>query len=153
VIRAFDGFDLRVDAIVGPGFSAELEEEVRDAAKDVSANVRIARNPDNLPDRMFEADFAVSTSSTTTYELLALGTPIVSVPVVDNQDPIATALRDRDAATVIEHGAGKDAFQRAIVEYLTDAALRRERRKQGRNLVDGMGTKRVVTAIGEVIDP
>lgn len=48
---------------------------------------------------MFQADIAVSTANTT-YELLALGTPFVSVPVVANQESIAGALRERDTASV-----------------------------------------------------
>jgi spore coat polysaccharide biosynthesis predicted glycosyltransferase SpsG len=143
VLRAFDGFDLRVDAIVGPGFSAEQEGEIHAAAGNVSADVTVKRDPDDLAERMFEADFAVSTSSSTTYELLALGTPIVSQPVAYNQEPIASVLRERDAAIVLEHGAGVHAFRRAIEKYVTNATLRRERHERGRNLVDGRGTERV----------
>jgi spore coat polysaccharide biosynthesis predicted glycosyltransferase SpsG len=92
---------------------------------------------------MFEADFAVSTSSSTTYELLALGTPTVSIPVADNQESIASALREHDAATVLKRGAGKDAFRGAIEEYVTNPTLRRKHRERGCNLVDGRGTERV----------
>ncbi|OYR76205.1 hypothetical protein DJ84_22730, partial [Halorubrum ezzemoulense] len=64
VIRAFDGFDLRVDAVVGPGFSVEQEDTIRKVAENVRADVRVVRNPENLPERMFQADFAVTTAST-----------------------------------------------------------------------------------------
>lgn len=151
-IRAFDGMDIRVDAIVGPGFSERQERDIQRAAEEVSTTVRPIRDPDDLPQRMFRADFAVSTASTTTYELLALGTPIVSLPVVDNQECIATALRDRDAATVLERGAGENAFRRAIQEYMSNARLRRERRKFGRELIDGRGTERIADVIQDVVD-
>ncbi|WP_436930031.1 PseG/SpsG family protein [Halosimplex halobium] len=144
VIRAVNGFDLHVDAIVGPGCSEEQEQDIRDAASTVSTDVRVDRDPDDFPKRMFEADLAVSTASTTTYELLALGTPIVSCPVVDNQQPIATALRERDAATVVEPDGGETEFQTAVNEYLNDPELRQSRRQIGRNLVDGHGTRRVL---------
>jgi len=143
ILRAFDGFDLCVDAIVGPGFSAEQETEVHAAAGDVSADVTVTRDPNDLAERMFEADFAVSTSSSTTYELLALGTPTVSIPVADNQESIASALREHDAATVLKRGAGKDAFRGAIEEYVTNPTLRRKHRERGRELVDGRGTERI----------
>jgi len=151
-IRAFDGFDIHVDAIVGPGFSAEQETEIHAAAGDVSADVTVTRDPDDLAERMFEADFAVSTSSSTTYELLAMGTPIVSIPVADNQEPIATALCERDAATVLEREAGEDAFRGAIEEYVTNPTLRRKRRNQGRELVDGRGTERVYAELLSLLD-
>lgn len=147
VVRAFDGIDISVDAIVGPGFDDEQEAAVRAAASSVTADVRVARDPADLVQRMFEADLAVSTASTTTYELLGLGTPLVSVPVVDNQEPIATALGERDAATVLERNAGEDAFRQAIEAYVTDPTLRRDRRTTGRTTIDGMGTARVYTKL------
>ncbi|MFA9518181.1 PseG/SpsG family protein [Halopenitus sp. H-Gu1] len=143
VIRAFDGFDLRVDAIVGPGFSEKQEASIKRAANEVSVDVRVVRDPENLPKRMFQADFAVTTASTTTYELLALGTPIVNLPVIDNQALIASALREHNAATVLDKTADETEFGEAIEEYVTDSSLRRTRHEIGRNLIDGRGTNRV----------
>lgn len=143
VIHAFEGTDLRVDAIVGPGFSIEQEKKIKKAANEVSANVNVVRDPDDLPKRMFRADFAVTTASTTTYELLALGTPVVNLPVVDNQKLIADALRKHDAATVLENTANVNAFSDAISNYVNDIHLRRKRREVGLNLVDGHGVDRV----------
>lgn len=150
VVRAFDGFDLRVDAAVGPGCSEELEQDVRKSAADSSADVHVSRNPDTLVRQMAQADFAVSTASTTTYELLALGTPIVSIPVVDNQELIAAALRHRDVATVLHRGAGEEAFRNAIKAVMNKADLRRSRQQRGRKLVDGNGVTRVGTALRAV---
>jgi len=93
----------------------------------------------------------VSTASSTTYELLALGTPIVSIPVVDNQEPIATALRTRNTAIVLEQ-EDEDAFRRAIETYVIDPQLRREYRKRGRTLVDGAGSERTVAKILSIAD-
>lgn len=147
VVRAFDGADLRVDAIVGPGCSANQQQAVRNAAAESSATVRVARDPENLVERMRQADFGVSTASSTTYELLALGTPLISVPVIDNQEPIAAALRDRDVATVLRRNLDRTKLDGAITTYLTDAELRRRRRNQGRELVDGNGVRRLVAEV------
>ncbi len=147
VVRAFDGLDLRVDAIVGPGCSDAQEQTVRTAATETDADVRVMRDPDDLVDRMFEADIAVSTASSTTYELLALGTPIVSIPTVDNQEPIASALRQRDAATVLQRGADEVAFRRAVKNYIDNSELRLKHRQRGRKLVDGKGCERVAAEL------
>jgi len=152
VIRAFDGFDLQVDAIVGPGVPESQADEVRATAEAVEADVRVLRNPDDLVERMFRADFAVSTASSTTYELLGLGTPIISIPVVDNQELIADALRDRSAATVLERGAEKEEFRRAVEEYESNPELRRKRRAIGQQLVDGQGTERTCSEILSVVE-
>lgn len=143
VIRAFDGVDLRVDAVIGPGFSSEQETAIDDAAADVDADIRSIRNPDDLPERMFRADFGVTTASTTTYELLSLGTPIITLPVVENQRLIAESLRQRDAATVLDTEANEAAFSTAIAEYIENPSLRQDRRETGRCLVDGRGPARV----------
>ena len=152
VVRAFDGVDLTVDAIVGPGCSRTQEQAVRSAASESSATVQVSCDPDDLADRMLAADFAVSTASSTTYELLALGTPIVSIPIVDNQEPIAAALRRRDAATVLERGDGVEAFRSAIQEYMREPELRRRRRRDGQTLVDGGGAERIAATISEMRD-
>jgi spore coat polysaccharide biosynthesis predicted glycosyltransferase SpsG len=146
-VQAFDGFDIHVDAIVGSGFSDAQEQSIRVAAEEVSANVSVARDPPNLVNRMFQADFAVSTSSSTTYELLALGTPIISIPVADNQEPIAAALQKRDIATVVNRTNGQQPFQTGIEEYMTDPKRRYERQQRGRELVDGKGAKRTTESI------
>lgn len=152
VVRAFDGIDLHVDAVVGPGFSAQQEKDVRRAARESSADVRVTRDPDDLVELMIQADLAVSTASTTTYELLALGTPIVSIPVADNQVPIAAELRKRDAATVLERENSKGSFRDAIEEYVGDFELRRERRRRGRELVDADGVERAVAEVLSIIE-
>lgn len=149
-VRAFDGHDLRVDAIVGPGCTTEQEKAVQEAAQACSADVRVARDPANLVDRMASADLGVSTASSTTYELLALGTPIVSIPVVDNQEPIAAALRKRDTAVVLNRTDGQQAFETAIMEYMTDPERRYERQQRGRELVDGRGAERTTDRIIDV---
>ncbi len=147
VIRSFDGFDLHVDAIVGPGFSEQQEHEVHIAAESTDVSVSVTRNPNDLAERMFQADIAVSTASSTTYELLALGTPIVCEPVAENQEPIAAALGKRDAATIVKNGATKLEFRQAINQYLSDPSLRESRCEHGRELVDGDGTERIFAEV------
>lgn len=143
VLRAFDGVDLTVDAIIGPGFSDRQIEEVHAAVDEVSADIQVLRNPDDLAERMFQADFAITTASTTTYELFALGTPIVCLPVADNQEPIAKVLRDRDLATVLPRRADENTFRVAVRYCMDNPQLRLEHIKRGRELVDGRGVERV----------
>jgi spore coat polysaccharide biosynthesis predicted glycosyltransferase SpsG len=143
VIRSFDGFDLYVDTIIGPGFSEQQEHEVRLAAENAVSDVSVARNPDDLAERMFRADIAVSTASSTTYELLALGTPIVCQPIVENQEPIATALGNRDLATVVRNESENSTFQQAIEQSVLNISLLNTRRNLGRELIDGCGVRRI----------
>jgi len=84
--------------------------------------------------------------------LLALGTPIISRAVADNQVPIATALRECDAALVLDREGGEDGFRQAIETYATDAVLRCQHRDRGRTLVDGRGAGRVGRKTRNVVE-
>lgn len=141
IVRAFDGFDIAVEAIIGPGFSDDQEQTIRNVARDVGSQIRVTRNPDDLPRRMFEADLAVCTASSTVYELLAVGTPIVCTAVASNQETIAAALDDRDLAAVVE--PAESPFRRAVDRVIQDPLLRRALTERGRDVVDGRGSKRV----------
>lgn len=143
ITRAFDGFDISIDIVVGPGFSAHQERTVREAADAITADVTVTCDPPDLPERMFQADFALCTTSSTIYELFALGTPIIGVAVADNQEPIARALRDRNLATVLDLSSEEVTYRQAIETYLNDVGLRKQRRECGRALIDGRGTERV----------
>jgi spore coat polysaccharide biosynthesis predicted glycosyltransferase SpsG len=96
---------------------------------------------------MFQADFAVSTSSSTTYELLALGTPIISIPVADNQELIARSLRERAVARVLERRADTEEFRRSIETYVSSPEVREAYRNLGRRLVDGRGVERIYAEV------
>jgi spore coat polysaccharide biosynthesis predicted glycosyltransferase SpsG len=152
VVHSFDGVGVQVDVIIGPGFSAEQERDARAAGDDIDADVSVHRDPDDLAERMFRADLAVCTASSTVYELLALGTPIVCLPVVENQEPIAAALRDKDVATVVRGKPGESELRKAIEGYVSDASLRQRRRTTGRELVDGRGTERIYAAVQDMME-
>jgi len=142
-LRAFKRVDVRVDAVVGPGFSDEQEAEMSAVIDEVSINASMIKDPPDLARRMFDADFAVCTASSTSYELMALGTPIVACPVADNQDPIAAAITDRGIGQTIARGERTEAICRAVVRYANDETCRRRHRRRGRELVDGQGSERV----------
>jgi spore coat polysaccharide biosynthesis predicted glycosyltransferase SpsG len=142
-VQAFDGTDLRIDAIVGPGFTHDQEREIETAARAVSADVRVVRDPDDLPERMFDADFGVCTASSTVHELLALGTPLACTPVAENQELIARALHSRGLATVLESDPSPATIESAIKVYTTKNDRRRSRRDRGRELIDGQGADRL----------
>lgn len=152
VVRAFDGVDISLDVIVGPGFDDAQEREIRLAARAITADVTVSRDPDDLPDRMFEADIAVCTASSTTYELLALGTPFICCPIIENQQRIAATVRDRDLATVVPRTDIEASVAAAVAQYVTDPDCRRSRRAAGRELVDGRGVYRVAAAIERIAD-
>jgi len=142
-VRAFDGLDLAVDVVVGPGFTNH--EAIAAAAEATDAAVTVHERPGNLPDLMFEADLAVSATGSTVYELLATGTPTVGIPQADNQVPIAEDLQHRGALV----WADKGKLRECIEAVATDPDRRRSLREHGRKLVDGRGPERVYDRLAE----
>lgn len=162
-VRAFDDFNLEVDVIIGPGF--QNENEIQDAKTETDADFNLLRNPDDLPQRMFEADFAVSATGSTTYELLATGTPVVGVPQTYNQIPISKTLSSHDVL-LPTIGLSKDFFigtgsssavrminfdkeelisklSDDISEMVTNTYLRCQLRNNGMSMVDCRGSERI----------
>jgi len=142
-VRAFDGFDLEVDVIIGPGF--ENEDEIEDAAAATDAEFNLVRDPDDLPRRMFEADFAVSATGSSIYELLATGTPVIGIPQAENQRLITDGLGN----TILESSVAE--INNHISELVENPDERRRLREEGRQLVDAQGAKRVYKKLSNII--
>lgn len=146
-VEAIKEFDLVVDVIIGPGFSQTQEQEINSATEDASADLNVVRDPDDFAKRMFLSDFALSTASTTTYELLALSTPIISVQVADNQKLIADALRNQNLAFVIDDLYNKKHYWSGIEQYINNPEIRKDQLKRGRRLIYQEGIERTYKSL------
>lgn len=144
-MSAFDGLDIAVDVIVGPGSSNDAE--ITEAAQTIDAKVDIRVDPEDLVEQMWRADLAVSAFGSTAYELLALGTPVVGLIEAENQRPIGEALAERDAAVLLDDSPSPDAIREAVLGCLERPDRRRRMIDRGRALVDTDGTKRVYKAL------
>jgi UDP-2,4-diacetamido-2,4,6-trideoxy-beta-L-altropyranose hydrolase len=150
VLPAFEGTDLTVDVIVGPGFDDGTTRQTERVAAEVEADIRVTRDPPDFAERMFQADLAVSATGSTSYELLALGTPTIGIPQADNQLPIAEALADRGAMVHLP-AARLDGLGETLSGLVADTDRRRSLRQRGEALVDGRGTDRVCDVLIEGI--
>lgn len=147
VVRAFDGIDVEVNVIIGPGF--QNRDEIVLATEQTNARMEVTETPDDLPRLMRRTDLAVSATGSTVYELLALGTPTIGIPQADNQVPIAEALSERDAICHLPMEAF-DSLPARIRELAENAAKRRSLRDTGRALIDSRGTERVYRIVREL---
>jgi spore coat polysaccharide biosynthesis predicted glycosyltransferase SpsG len=148
VMDAFESVDteVSVDVIVGPGF--QNLDSIRQVAKETETRFTLYEDPENFPEIISRADLAVSAAGSTTYELLAVGTPTIAIPQADNQEPIARALAERDA--VRRHDPDDlDTLGVEIEALLADAESRHDLRRRGRDLVDCRGTERIYRSVCE----
>jgi spore coat polysaccharide biosynthesis predicted glycosyltransferase SpsG len=95
------------------------------------------------------AHMAVTAGGTSSWELCFMGVPMLMIPVAENQVPIVRALTRAGASQ--EVGWYKDldvkGLTGAIERLAGDARLRRRMSRAGRQLVDGRGADRVVSAM------
>jgi len=148
LIPAFEGTDLSVDVIIGPGFDDEIESKIHRKLNKAALDARLLHDPPNLVERMFEADIAVSATGSTSYELLALGTPTIGIPQADNQILIAEGLVERDAIIHLSSDSIAD-LPDSLDELIQDDSLRKSLRQNGRALVEADGVKRVADRLEE----
>jgi len=144
-VRAFDELPVAVDVVVGPGF--ENGAAIRTAARESDCKVTLHSDPPDMASLMFRADLAVTALGITAYELLALGTPLVGLVQAPDQRPKARALREADAALVLDPDAGSRRIHRAVSSLVADPDRRRSLRERGRALVGADGCERFADAI------
>jgi len=142
VLMAFDDFAISVDAIVGPGYSNH--DEIVQTAKDVDCEVNVLDTPNDLSQRMFLADFAVTALGTTVYELLMTQTPIIGIQQADNQIIVKETIEQRELGLM----AGiRKPLVRPIEKMVNNQRLRKQLFERYRTLVDGKGAGRVADVI------
>lgn len=132
-----------VIAVGGPDVSDKLDGEPR---------VHVERPGDSLPVLMGAADIIVCAAGTSSWDVCTIGKPAVFLGIVDNQVAGIGQIRRADLGPAIEGTAlSPEQFQSAIAdavrEIVTDSARRRERADRMRELFDGDGAARVVSAL------
>lgn len=141
-IRAFDDIDIEVDIIIGPGF--DNRNEITEAMCETDCQFDFVEDPGDLPERMVDADFAVSGFGTTVYELIVAGTPFVGIPVVENQRRTARAFESRKLAEVANTEAD---LQRNVHKLYEKTELRQNLLSKYESLIDGNGVERIFDRI------
>jgi UDP-2,4-diacetamido-2,4,6-trideoxy-beta-L-altropyranose hydrolase len=144
VCRAFDGLNVSVDVVIGPGF--ENHDRIYQSVEKTDTNFRILETPNDFPEHIANADIAVSAAGSTTYELLAVGTPAIVIPQANNQEPIARALVGRDVVESIKPSA-MNLLPERIEALLSDVDRRQSLRERGRELVDCRGAERIYCSV------
>ncbi|GAA1329910.1 UDP-2,4-diacetamido-2,4,6-trideoxy-beta-L-altropyranose hydrolase [Streptomyces sanglieri] len=147
-MRAFDGLDLEVDVIIGPGF--DNRTQIANVASNVACQFNLVEAPPDLPARMANADLAVSGFGTTAYELLATKTPFVGIPVVDNQKRTARAF---DEQTLVELATEENDLKEKVQVLVKDSKKRRALIERYDTIIDGNGVERIFEEIrSHVVD-
>jgi len=99
-----------------------------------------------------QADIAISTFGVTTYELLYLGIPVVSIGHCKRNAAGSRILAERYNAVFdcgwIDDIAG-DQFILDLKHFITNSSYRTKLSENGRKLIDGFGLNRIATITAE----
>ncbi len=148
VVRTLAGLaDIRADVVVGP-FSQFLKGAVRGA----SATMEFHQSPGSLVPLILRADLAIMSLGVTTWEMAALGLPMVMLPVHPAQMPTAQWLEENGYATLgMELGNFEEERFLETVMGLLRNPQELERQSRGlKTLVDGRGGARVTAAMDRI---
>lgn len=143
--------DIEARVIVGPmnpHFGA-----LKAAAAAARHTVRLETAVQDMAAAMLWADLAVSAAGGTCWELAALGVPMITVVVAENQRLLAAELDKAGAAVNLGwHRQARADRIASVLGRLASATLVREQMKaRGKALVDGRGAERVVEAMLEKV--
>jgi UDP-2,4-diacetamido-2,4,6-trideoxy-beta-L-altropyranose hydrolase len=145
-----DGLEALVIVGANNPHCQQLEAEARclsDKEHTDHLSIKLVRNPANMPELMAWADVAVSASGSTCWEMAFMGLPSILLILADNQRIIA-AESDK-AQTAINLGRFEQATPIQLGNSLTELCHDYDRRlslcRNGRQLIDGDGSRRVTT--------
>jgi UDP-2,4-diacetamido-2,4,6-trideoxy-beta-L-altropyranose hydrolase len=147
VIRALQQVDVDgLEAVVVVGASNPHLRELQSAVRNLQFAIRLVQNVTNMPELMAWADMGVSAGGSTCWEMAFMGLPTVVLVLAENQQGIAAGLGE--AGVVLNLGWYTEAsiaqVANTLVGLLEDRGSRRQMSQRGRELVDGLGSERVV---------
>ena len=143
--------ELKFEVIVGR-FNSHIDELT--AKWERYDNIHFHYNVMDMANYMMACDIAVTAGGSTVYELMACGTPAIVYTLADNQFDIARAVSEMNLIPWVGD-VRKEINEccRSIVYMIKDYVVDFERRKlvsrRMQELVDGCGSKRLVTLLRE----
>lgn len=147
VLQEVDITDLEATVIIGA--SNPHIRVLQDAIKQSGIPIRLAHDVKNMPEMMAWADVAVSGSGTTAWELLFMGTPALFLILADNQSYIVNYIENQELGKNLGRvgNTSSEILAKVVTSLAKDFNLRAAISRKSRQLVDGQGVQRVISAI------
>lgn len=136
----------RLETVVVVGPSNPHYEELQAAASDSRIPIQLEYNVTNMPELMAWADVAVSSASSTVWELMFVGVPVLVLILAENQRYLAKWVEIRGVARNLgwHEDVSLDRMVQAMTQLLRETRTRIEMSQRDREIIDGEGTARVV---------
>lgn len=143
----------RIQVVAGTGIDADVRAELEQLAS-AHASVELHVDVREMAALLAGAALCVSAAGTTVWEAMALGVPVVTVAVADNQRPVIAGIERRGAGLSLGWHGDLDLADAAgrIAALLASPERRAALAQKGRALVDGRGVHRVIDALLDRLD-
>jgi spore coat polysaccharide biosynthesis predicted glycosyltransferase SpsG len=143
----------RVDVLVRP-YHRDLAN-LHALAENNSERLEIVHEPGEAPFRIARCHFAVTAGNAWSLELACVGVPQIVIVQSETHWPTAQRLEEEGVATCLGWQANVSAqtIRQAVTDLLGDALERQAMARCGRQLIDGRGPDRLVTALEVLLHP
>jgi len=143
--------ECRIDVVLGARATRAQAIAARAAAS--SGRIRLHLDTTEMAALMARADLALGAAGGSALERCCLGLPAIIAVVADNQADIARGLADAGAATVLAYGGkeASDGCATTIARLARNPTLLGSMSRAAARLSDGLGAKRVATALADLI--
>jgi UDP-2,4-diacetamido-2,4,6-trideoxy-beta-L-altropyranose hydrolase len=147
VLRALP--DPPSDVVVIVGAANRRHRELQDAVNESAGRIHLLRDVRAMARTLSDRDLAISSGGSGVWELAFLGVPAIVVETATPERFLASGLRAIGLFEVLGPAAGltNAALAEAVGARIRDAAWRRAMSDRGRDLIDGLGTDRVIGAL------
>jgi len=155
IVQSLATLDFQVRVIVG-GSNPHLES-IRHAVEafgNERARFELLVDSNNMPELMAWADLAIAAGGSTAWELAFMGLPGIFFVLADNQQAIAVALEQKGLGICLGWPSDDLSFSRltlAVSQLANDQTKRQILSAQGRFVVDGLGSQRLVGILKDAI--
>ena len=141
-----------VESVIVVGPHNPHLESLQQAVEGSRNNLKLMVSVADMPRLMAWADVAISNAGSTCWELAFMGLPGLLLVMAENQSANAAELDTAGAAVSLGWSTevDEDIIGRALSDMLTDHERRAAISQRGRQLVDGRGCERVVSALTRV---
>ena len=141
-VRAARVPDAEIIAVVGPSNPGNAEVA---AAAAGCPQVSVVQDPPDFASLLAHSTLVITGAGTMAWELAALGVPSILLVVADNQRRGASAMREAEAAEVLDASRAADlaTLTDTVHGLWTDASRREALTVRGRRVIDGRGASRI----------
>ena len=140
--------DIQITVVLG--LHSPWRKEIESQITHMSYNTRILFQTEHMPELMCDADIAIGAAGTSALERCCMGLPSLQLILADNQTTAAMALESLGAAITIPLNNDLSSSIQAALMQLLQPQFLQTMQLASSQLVDGLGSQRVVNEVMNV---